>query len=159
MDISDEELKNYIGKDAGYYLDKFEDLKNGKKSLINVYAFFGGVIWIFYRKMNLYGFIIIGAISLEIILEDIVLDLTGTGEEFRRILDTYIPILGCFLIGFYGNYLYKKHVYKQIKKIKEKNISDSHYHDMLRKKGGVTYIPILIFLLLVAAAIVLGRQQ
>lgn len=157
MNISEEELNKFIGKDPDYYLEKFKDLEI-RNTVFNVFAFFGGILWTFYRKMYLYGFIIMGIITLEAILEDVILDLTGTTEKYGQILNFYVSVLIFFLIGFYGNSLYKKHVYNQIKNIKEKNIDESTYHEKLRKKGGVTYVPLIIFLFLIAAAVVLSEQ-
>src|SRR5215813_2137730 len=69
----------FVGaKYAKYYKEKFDQITPKKQMAgFNIAAFFLGIIWLFYRKMYLYGFIGIALIFILGVIEEM-LDLSGT---------------------------------------------------------------------------------
>lgn len=92
------------GKYAHYYKEKFDQITPKKQMAgFNLAAFFLGVMWLFYRKMYVYGFIAILLFFVMGIIETM-LGISGTGGS--------IGLAVAF--GLFGNTLYKYFVEKKI---------------------------------------------
>lgn len=94
----DGEIKaeHLIEKNLNYYLDIFKKMDdNDFKNKWNLSAFLLGPFWCIYKRMNMYGFMLIS-----------ILVLAGFFPKYQ------IPIsLMLFLfVGYFGNSMYKRHI-------------------------------------------------
>lgn len=131
-------MEAFVGKQYHeYYKEKF-DLITAKKSIagFNIAAFLLGVMWLFYRKMYVYG---VAAIALMIglgMLEDY-LEISGTGSSIGMAV----------AFGLVGNTLYKQFA--------EKKINALQSEQAIKKAGGtniwaglaIFVIGVLLFIL------------
>lgn len=136
----------FIGvKYESYYQAQFEKITPKKQYAgFNIAAFFLGVVWLFYRKMYSYGFMVIGLIVVMGMVE-ILLGIESSGAN--------IGLAVAF--GMFGNTLYKHHVDQQIAKIRQ--FGNSNVNTELENRGGTNIVAgsilLVIWLGLVALAI------
>jgi|SRR5699024_346586 len=156
----DEDLLTFVDKNQDYYQRKWEQ-GNGKEKEIsfNIAAFFLTFLWLGFRRMYLYVFIIcLIFLGLDYIFY-IVLD----GITLSTDIDYYIGIALSVFLGLYGNHLYKKHSEKKVQKIKDIHGDSPVKEQVLQEKGGRRwYGPIfalLIFLLVYFVPAVLILDQ
>ena len=171
-DIKAKDMANYIGKSSGYYLYHFKNMdRRGKKTAFSFSAFFITPIYMFYRKMWGWG-IIATVVNALLSLPSMVLNTLSIFNEqgFYAIVDKYgadkinlvlmvLSILSMVYSAFFGLFsiwLYRKHVVKQIGKIKLKNLPLQEEAVTLQKKGGVSYLVMVILLVLLVASYVLS---
>ncbi len=124
--IDDEFLYDaYIGANASKI--KTNDFSFG--------VFFLGIFYLFYRKMWKVGFVWLG---LSIFLNLLNQPLAGMANLGIRI---YLAIE--------FKHIYQKHVFEQIKNIKEANAekTSEEIAEICRAKGGTTFIPIVILII------------
>ncbi len=134
--LSEDELKAFIGKNADYYIKRFKKFEKGGSLSWNWYAFLFGVLWMFYRKMYLYGFSALAVIfSINLFISILKID---------QVISTGISLWLWIGFGMFGNYLYYLHVKNSISKIKK-----STYHSdvilTISKKGGVNKFVLYFF--------------
>ena len=129
--IDDILLDAYIGKNA----DKI------KEGGFSIPAFLLGSVYLFYRKMWLYGF---GYIAI-VLISDI----------FLSSISSFISIVIDVFLGLEFNKLYLKHAKNKINKIKEENFDKPKYllEDICIKKGGTSALK--TFLIIVAYFVIL----
>lgn len=158
------ELAIFVGRNSHYYLPKFKALASTKAKTVNWASFFFTGGHFIYRKMYWQG-ILIELINLVLSLPYLyMLYLTmSTTPEFTSTVDTtnltninficnLLVLALRLLCGFFGNTLYKSHVYSKIKKIKEKGLPEEEYLQTLVKKGSVA-IKLMTGLLIGYAAV------
>ncbi len=131
-EISEEEIRTFIGKNADYYLRKFRAFRaSGQEGFAFTWhwpAFFTGFVWMLYRKLYLWAFI-----AFLLILTPISFPLLMVGW------------------GLTGNYLYYRMVRQKI--LEYKKVGDPRTSDKdLGQKGGVNrwvwWLGLLLLLLL-----------
>lgn len=123
----------YIGSNAGYYTDKWADMRaRGKQMSWNWPAFLITLIWFPYRKMYLYTAIMVGAIFVETIAEELI-DLP---DNVSRIVSIAIGIT----IAMMGNTLYRMHVEKHVRRILALNLPEEETIAALTRQGGTSII-------------------
>ena len=133
-----EKMKIFIGKNAEYYLAKFEVFEKTGSALSWNWAAFGfGIFWMVYRKMYLYAFL---SILLMFFLKAI--------EVYLRLS----PVLSFFLslwlwvgFGLFGNYLYYLHVKRKVMEIMVQYPDEKDQILMLQKEGGTSWIAVFVF--------------
>ena len=127
----------FIGaKYESYYQAQFEKITPKKQYAgFNIATFFLGVVWLFFRKMYSYGFMVIGLI-VAIGVVEILLGIESSGSN--------IGLAVAF--GMFGNTLYKHHVDKQIAQIRQ--FGNSNVNTELENRGGTNRIAGLIFLVI-----------
>lgn len=131
--LSDDDKKErFVGeKYEAYYKEKFELITAIKHtSGFNIGAFFLGPIWLFYRKMYVYGAIYIAFVMVSEMLTSIF--------ELHQSIDRAISIALAVIMGLAGNTLYKYFVEKRIKIITENHASN--VAEVLAEKGGTSAI-------------------
>lgn len=130
VDIDDELLKAYLGKNNGANNKQlYKKLKDKRKFIISWCGLFLGIPYIFYRKMFIEGLLVLLAtVILNIFLPN------GITIE--------IDVVLCAV--FYP--LYKRHVNKDIDKIKSQNPNASleELKEKSSKKGGVSILSFII---------------
>lgn len=97
--VTDQDLIMLAGKNAGYYLARFRDMKAlKKKAAWNWPAFLFTPYWLIYRRMYLYG-------AIALVLPYIIM-MTQSGFLMMLLCAGYIAM------GFFGNYIYLTHLEK-----------------------------------------------
>lgn len=129
---NNKDMVDFIQKNPEYYIPKFEQIQEYNKSTSwNWASFFLGPLWLLYRKMYVYGF---GLMILAFIL------------SYVPFIGWVLPIVCCVCYGLYGNYLYLKHVEKNLDEFK--HLNEDARHRVIISKGGVNLaLPIIIGLL------------
>jgi hypothetical protein len=142
------DIIRFTGVNPMHYLNAFRKMAHGKTLSWNWLAFFFPDLWLYSRKCYLYGIIV----SLIDILFQLPMLLIGMPLYYDELVNfainmtpaeqlvltiSFIGIIAVrFLIGFAGDYLYKKTVYTKIKQIKSSGTTDSF---ALSRAGGVNF--------------------
>jgi len=149
--MNDEPRCAFIGKNVDYYLDAFEAVSL-RKTRWNWAAFLLGFVWMFYRRMYLYAFII-GALSfIQCMLEEVQMIPLGAS------IGIYIGIGVAF--GTMGNAVYKMHVDKQLKMLRSSKLSDDEFVKLAAERGSpkvlAAFVGIFLFVAVFHATIYLA---
>jgi len=161
-DVTAEEAKQFVGSNTHKYIPKFALLGKNKKVSWNWIAFLLPSSWMLSRKMYKSGIItgiltiIASLLSLPLTMAFNGMEMPETGSYMEMImwmaskmpeidpaiiivafLGSTLSIAIQILSGLFSNYMYKNHVIKSIKEIK--NDSEDIEYD-LRKKGGSNII-------------------
>lgn len=136
-DVSPEyqnKLKMFIGKNAEYYLRRFQEIsaKNSKASW-NWAAFFLSTYWCFYRKMYKHGAIFAGILYLCSMIP-------GIGTVIGGITISIV-------CGVLGNSFYKNHLDEKIQAAAEMGINDECFGYYALEKGRTSLASGIIFAL------------
>lgn len=160
------ETAYFIGTGAKFYLPKFiKEEKNGKKLSWNFAAFFFSPYWFFFRKMQLFGFIVMlcmliltGVCTSKRVLQaenniskhlievyqtkgDIA-PVQKEVKDFMNLWENRVYAAGLVSIhiicGLLGNTLYLRHVKKKIPEIKKSDSNLAKGGMQLYLKGGVS---------------------
>ncbi len=126
ISLDDKLLFSYIG-------NNYDKIKMGK---FNVWAWFFNILYLLYRKMYLPSLIILFIMNLL--------------SKFSYLFFNILIVVFIILLGFNFNKLYLAHAKKQIRKIKVKNsnLSENNLIEIAGKKGGTSYLGIIIFLII-----------
>lgn len=153
----------YIGQNTSYFIPKFKRMSLGEKiSTFNfASAFFGGFYYL-YRKMYLWGVllilinIVISLPSFFIRYASILYEIDSTNEYIAMFSNEnmitvsnicgVISIVIMVLTGFFTNKLYRIHCKKNIDKISSLHLPREEYVQKLSAKGGTSkkLLPILL---------------
>ncbi|WP_457640580.1 DUF2628 domain-containing protein [Persephonella sp.] len=135
--ITKEEMEAFIGKKAEYYLNKFEKFEKGNAVSWNWAAFFFGVLWMFYRKMYLYGLIAFFLIMIINIFLEV--------AKINPVISIGISLWLWIGFGMFGNYIYYIFVKNNISKLKAQYPDKEKLIEVLKKKGGVNKFVLYFF--------------
>ncbi|RUM59330.1 MAG: DUF2628 domain-containing protein [Persephonella sp.] len=128
-EFDEDTLKAYVQGNNDYYLIRWKWMSLiYSRTTWNWPAFFFPIHWLAYRKMYSYLFIFFIPYLLFAILG--------------------IDIILRFILGIYGNYLYAKHTYKKLKKLKITANSDEEFKNLIEKKGGTSVLSVLIVIII-----------
>ncbi len=150
----DEKLKEkyriFIGKNADYYLKKFEVFEKTGSSLSWNWAAFGfGIFWMVYRKMYLYAFLSMLLIFFINILE--------VSLRLSPLLSFFLSLWLWVGFGLFGNYLYYLHVKKKVMEIIIQYPKEDEQKLILEKEGGTSWLSVFIFVFIfILASGILG---
>ena len=129
-DVIDEDVKSLIGEKQEYYVPKFSMLKQlGKKASWNWCAFLLTPAWFFYRKMYVYG--------LVMILFNITVG---------NLLNGVVTIAVSAVLGVFGNYIYMDYLEKQ--SLQMKSMPDTVKETFIREKGGTSWPAVFVSFLI-----------
>lgn len=123
-------VSSFVGKNAKRYLPIFANFRNGAKSWWNTAAFFFNSLWLFYRKMYLYG-------VLALLAE---LAIFYFGGKFAVLLNIAYRIL----CGFFGDRIY----YHSFLKAKQRAdwLDDEGAAKIYKKYGGTSIIVVVLMI-------------
>lgn len=162
-DIPAKDWVMFVRNNTGYFIRQFKKMEQGKKfTLFNLSsAVFGGIYYI-YRKMYLYGIIllimqlilaipsiIIRAIALtKYIYPDMKIFTWLTNETIQNAVNvsSTINLFLMIAVGIFTNRIYKYHCKNKILKLRKNDIPHEEYVENLRKKGGVSEKLIIVLL-------------
>ena len=137
-----EEVMEFVGKNKDTYRKKWSKFKYGKKGAQfswNWAAFIFGFFWFAYRKMNVYAYLFFGVITIIDVLFLITTKQTSTNNS---------SFFGVFLIiALLGNQSYLEFVVKKVNKLKEQYPNKDERLKLIKKRGGISWINVLIFIL------------
>ncbi len=140
-----------------FYLWKFKALAARRFRMSwNWAAGFFTWLWLMYRKMYLWGFLIYPIIAavLFVLIDYSLPALLGPGSR------TNVAVLGGYFLittllgGAFGNALYRRHLLKKIRWARDLVPNDRERGELLRLKGGVTFLVPILTLMTLATAIV-----
>lgn len=132
MEITENELKLFMGKNANYYLNKWQT----KNKSWNWAAFLVGIFWMGFRKMYFHSFIFLGVLLVVKILENI----------YHLNLTLSIVFFNCAFIylGLFANSLYYNFCKHKILKIKMKYQDLNTQEQEIRRVGGTSPVGLII---------------
>ncbi|GAB6072901.1 hypothetical protein JCM14244_12780 [Venenivibrio stagnispumantis] len=134
----DRYLHIFVGKNADYYISKWEVMEaTGSKISWNWAAFFFGMLWFAYRKMYSIAIMIMAFL---ILLQIIQLKM-NTPPLIVALTNIFISIG----FGMFGNYIYLDFVKNKIKEIKEKYPDENLIIAEIGRNGGTSIISAIMF--------------
>jgi hypothetical protein len=151
--VPDEELlRLFVGPNYDYYARKWKVFGTKRNRISwNWAGFVFGLGWLFYRKMYLYAWIVIGIAFLMVVFE------LTTGLR-----GAYIDVLIAVYCGGFGNYVYQEHCRRKLREIAPSGVADEMVRLRIAREGGTNIaagiIPAAIWLVLNIVGIVAALQ-
>jgi len=111
-------IEAFIQKNSDYFIEKFKRFEEGRVISWNWWAFFLPGIYLLYRKVYLWGFLIV----------------------VGRVLTMKLPLSGIFwgiIVGMFANYLIYKRYKALLKGAEKRGLSEEETIEFLKKEGGV----------------------
>lgn len=161
-DIPVKDLAIYVGQTTHYFLPKFKEMAaRGKKISWNWAAFFLDCFYLFYRKMWAPA-IAVAVVSLLLSVPNMVLfyntfalqlglDVPSSESTLTLMYQLsnicyLLSLLLKFAVAAFSNRLYKDHVFRSVRKLREanRNASETDYSSALMAKGGVSVKAVVI---------------
>ena len=148
FDQSDEtvaEWRLFVGPGAEYYLQQWRRLRRGNWVNFTIHVF--SILWLVYRQMLVPTVIFLSVYFAEGFVERLLFNLLGFEVPlgwwfFGRVL------LFALALGFLGNWIYYQYAVNAIRQIK-KNYPPEDQQRILRLKGGTSFLPVLLFVILI----------
>lgn len=144
----------YIGPGkSGYYVPIFERFDKGASAMSwNWPAALITQIWMLYRGMFLWGFLLYPILSFSFTLLAVAI-LAGVGGGIGEAL--YIPVMFAPIIvmGLFSNKILHRHVRRKIDKSGRLGLSDQQRRDWLIRKGANNFVFVFIMILVGVAVI------
>lgn len=141
-----DERAEYIQKNIGTYLRKFNKIDSGDKaSSWNWCAFLFTVDWLVYRKMYKLAVIVLVATVVIDLVAQLVFFSVISNELAASLLSNFVTIAYCVFIGIMGDRWYKTRIDKFVEE--RAGIPDEekqqHY-----KKGGTNIVAVIVMVLI-----------
>jgi len=136
--VSEDDLRIFIGKNADYYLQKFKRFNIGGADVFaptwNWSAFWGGFGWMLYRKMYMWAII-----------------------AFALTLIPHIGLIAWIATGAVSNYLYYNHAESKILEIKRLHFASATSSDLHQAGGTNRWVPItaIVITILLCVSLIL----
>jgi Protein of unknown function (DUF2628) len=144
--IEDEHAWAFFGKNSEYYLQRWQQRRQGSYVTFNTAAFLGGFGWFAYRRMYLVLFCLITLLIVEGMLEEAILgQQRGTGAVLLA------NLICASLYGTFGNALYLWDAERKMKKLIRLSLPKDELLERLRRAGGTSWWFLPITVLIVAA--------
>lgn len=155
MEISDEYYKAFFKHSTDKYLLLARKFEKGEQLPFKFYAFLFGYFWIFFRKIDRLAYISI--IFFFGFLTFISLVFEKYWIRNQDILSKGFLLVYMIIIGVIANYYYIRNARFQIIKIIQKESDTDIVLAKIRKKGGVSWISVLVVLAIQVGLILLGE--
>jgi Protein of unknown function (DUF2628) len=154
MEINEEYLVAFFGKNTDYYLHKWREWQQGRRISFNLAAFFAGLFWFVYRRM----YRVAGLILLLVIVEAQVEQwlLPASLESQGRAVAASVVLATIF--SAFGNWIYLSYARRKITRILRRETSEEAILRQLRRQGGTSWTLILVCLALGAGLVWLVQQ-
>lgn len=134
----------FVDSNYSFYKRKWDAMeRKGTSISANFAAFFLGVFWLGYRKMYKPIFIIV---ALYLVIDFLMINVFHYqySDSFIAPIDRIIGLITAIILAIYGNILYKKHVSKNVDKIKAKNLSIEQEEIIAKQKGGRSWLGVFL---------------
>ncbi len=138
-----EKYRIFVGERADYYIERFKKFEEtGGAVSWNWAAFILGVVWMFYRKMHLYGIVIFTAL----IALGFFIAVLSPGN---KLLAFGLQLWVWFGFGAFGNYLYYTFVKNKVSQIENSFPDEKTQKIILAKSGGTSISSAVLFVMAV----------
>ena len=176
--VSVEELREIVGESSAYYLPRFKQMSEGKKVSWCWSGCFFSFYYFLYRKV--YSMAIVSALISVLIfvgttllslrtLPDLFSAITGIVAQGVQVDTAYlfkiemasqlVTMAVMIFFGLFATRLYKWHVFRKIKKLRERyTAGTAEYHDALLKQGGVNRKGIIVLCVTMMAFYMIGSM-
>ncbi|UII22518.1 DUF2628 domain-containing protein [Fulvivirga ligni] len=145
----------YFGNDADYYLREIEALKNERSYSLNFWPFLFGLLWMFYKKLYVPGFVLLGTQIVIGFAEDFIVEKFALGA-YQIYFDLFWMLAVGILLAFYGNVLYLKKAEKDVEAIISETQPGQDRYDQLAEKGRNNPGAVIIFILILIIISMIG---
>lgn len=145
-EVTEADIRLFVGKKYDYYSGKWRLQMASHKPVYNFAAFFVFPFWLGYRKMYLYlNLLITNTFILGLLVS----------AFFSNTISNGMNIGLSIAFGMMANQLYRSHIYKKLREIKEQKLSPEHETLKIRRAGGTSllgmglgflYLCVLIFI-------------
>jgi len=150
-EFSEEVIRAFVQKNADYYLAKWQLMaKTGSKISWNWAAALFTSLWLFYRKMVAYGFMLFGVGFLMGFLYFLIV-LTFKNIALIMLINFFnfvVSIAIVILLGIYGNYIYGHFTYKKLKELSLIAKNEEELKLLAAQKGGTSVGWVLLAILI-----------
>lgn len=158
-EIDEKYLVAYFGRQPDYYLEMNQARLRGKKYQFNIGAFFCGVFWFLYRKLFKEALIIVLLLFVLGIVEETIYSSLSTSHEIQTAVFFLSTLVFGLIYGFVGNSIYLAKAEKVIAKVLSETKEEDLRINILSKKGGTSWSPFIIILLLVILWVVVANTH
>ena len=171
-DIAVTDYALFVGQNTHYFLPRFKLFSKGKKVMPNFAAFFFSGLYFLYRKMVLWGILLLfmdvllylPSLMYMVNLVQVAAAQDETAWMFNpavvnnmSMVASFISIAMNVLLCLFANRLYYAFAKKKINQVKAKEPDISRHSQLIQKRGGV--LKVLIPILLIAYfALYIGVQ-
>lgn len=161
-DTPAKDVAAYVGPNGHYYLPRFKNIASGNPFSWNWAAFLFGPYWLLYRKNFLSGFITLALFVISQIVTNIIslqmLNMAGPVSNYAELIDIWQDLIASndffrylmigmgllsmieltirLFLGIFGNWLYQKHAFSSIRKLREE--APDRYPAELPLIGGIS---------------------
>jgi hypothetical protein len=157
MEVTDDALRAYVGARADYYLRMWHSLRTRETSRagVNKSAFFGGLAWLFYRKIYRPALIVMLIVLIETVVSER-LFLSYGYDNPPRAYNLLVILVYSLVIGTFGNVWYYRLAVSRIQDAPNGTTSET-----LARLGGTSWLSIvggvgLLFFVLVVLAVIIS---
>lgn len=153
---SAEPLALFVGENYPFYARRWaeSDQRFGGKVSWNWAAFFLGPVWMVYRKMYAHCAILLAA---SIVLTGLAQAAGAAVEDIVK-WQMYAGPAISFLLGLFGNWLYRQHAERKVRQITAANGQSEQARLLLARQGGVNLTTALALLTIVVLAWLMGPK-
>jgi len=153
----------FVGANTPYFLPKFRKMaQKGSRMTFNFSAFFFGAYYFLFRKMYLWGVLLLilqtllqlpaSFVHVNAVLQEnmqMVMPMFATEQMIALArVGNWLTLILQFIIGFFANRWYMLHAKGKINALKEKKLPDDEYRFLLMKKGSIAkYLTIMMVFL------------
>jgi hypothetical protein len=146
-DISEDELRAFVGPKAGVYLAKWRSMDYGRKSKIAINGLAGvfGPFWIVYRKFYILLAAYVGVAVLQVSAEILVMEGWLGRPDLARALTLPTTVLYMVVLGCYANYWYFLYACRMVRRARSRQGSEQQDLERIRRRGGVSWLALIVF--------------
>jgi hypothetical protein len=149
-EMTDKDLyEAYFKVSKEYYLLRLERFLNRDKYSFNIYAFLFALPWMMYRKL----YKELGIFVLILIVIGVLEEICQFQQNFGPVYDLVINLGTGTAIGMLANNLYFKKAIKIVEKAKQNFESKEEQMAFLRKKGGISYLFLILLVIILGVCI------
>ena len=150
-----EDLRLYVGQNAPYYVYQWRQIRTGQMGAFHFPAFVFGFLWMLYRQMYQPAILYLSFYFAEGFLEK---------WAFQYFQPPISPInwflirnlIFSIILGRFANWIYLQHSEQQINHLK-KRFGSPLYKQKLAGRGGTSWMPILVFVLMLLLILLINR--
>jgi peptidoglycan/LPS O-acetylase OafA/YrhL len=159
MSEEDKEIyyRTYFGQSHDYYYDKLEQYQAGRKVTFNFYAFFLGLPWLLYRKMNRFALFLLVAVVAQSILLNYMLEQKVISATNAFWFERGAMLIWGLVTGFLANYFYMRQAQREVDKAIAATPNEDTALELLSQKGGVTFIPHIVIAVMLLVLLLMGQ--
>lgn len=140
LHITEDDFRHFVGKDADTYISRWDAMDHSDNRIrwhFTAGVFF--VFWLLYRKMYLYSIILLIAVAVSVNL---------VAFLFSPETSMIVGMGAVVFMGLYGNHMYRAQATRKIRDVLAESSDPEERKRLLEARGGVTFVPHLVFILM-----------